>query len=84
VTRFRISAVLVLLFLNAALAMAEGASSRVTGKVSSAGKPLAGVTVVATSPSLLGKRSTVTGSSGMYVLDGLPPGTPFRVPACRR
>jgi hypothetical protein len=75
VSRARLVALFILVVLNAAFAAAEGASSRVTGRVSDGGKPLAGVRVVATSNAMLGTRSTVTGSDGMYALEALPPGT---------
>jgi Carboxypeptidase regulatory-like domain/TonB dependent receptor len=75
VSRVRLAALFILVVLNAALATAEGVSSRVTGKVSAGGKPLAGVRVMARSTAMLGPRSTVTGSDGMYALEALPPGT---------
>ncbi len=42
--------------------------------VDSEGGLLPGVSVVATSPSLLGERSTVTSEHGTFILRGLPPG----------
>jgi hypothetical protein len=56
----------------AALAQTTGALS---GTVSdNDGKPLPGVTVEATSPSLQGTRTTVTGGNGAYRLPSVPPG----------
>ncbi len=53
-------------------------TSTLTGAVTCAGEAVAGVTVSATSSSLLGARSTVTGASGSYILRALPPGS-YRV-----
>ena len=54
--------------------------SRETGAIvgtisDSDGQPLPGVTVTATSPNLIGERSTVTNVQGQYRLPALPPGT---------
>lgn len=55
-----------------------GASSTGTiqGRVSDAqGAVLPGVTVTASSPSMLGPQSTVTSESGTYRFPAVPPGT---------
>ncbi len=39
------------------------------------GEPLAGVTVVATSPALQGEQTAITDEHGAYRIDNLPPGT---------
>jgi hypothetical protein len=46
----------------------------VTGKVTSSGQPLPGVTITVSSPQLQGTRTTVTTSEGDYILPLLPPG----------
>jgi len=59
-------------------AQGGGASSTGTiqGRVSDAqGAVLPGVTVTATSPSMLGPQSTVTSESGTYRFPAVPPGT---------
>src|SRR5918996_3961496 len=61
-----------------AFAQGGGASSTGTiqGRVSDAqGAVLPGVTVVATSPSLLGQQTTVTSETGNYRFPAVPPGT---------
>jgi hypothetical protein len=54
---------------------AQAPTSTLIGRVTIDGKPLAGVTITATSPILLGARTTTSGTSGNYVLPALPPGT---------
>jgi hypothetical protein len=49
-------------------------TAAITGKVTSDGADLPGVTVSVTSPSLQGSRSTITSASGDYILPLLPPG----------
>ena len=44
-------------------------------KAKGTGELLAGVTVVATSPSLQGAQTAITDEKGFYVIAGLPPGT---------
>jgi len=51
----------------------QGTTAEVTGRVSSAGQALPGVTVTLSSDSLLGLRSTVTGENGGYRFAFLPP-----------
>ena len=47
----------------------------ISGTVTSAdGQPLAGATVAAKSPSLIGTRTAVTDGNGAYIFKGLPPG----------
>jgi len=55
---------------------AQISQGRLTGIVTDAqGAVLPGVTVTATSPSLLGERTTVTQADGRYLFPGLPSGT---------
>jgi hypothetical protein len=49
-------------------------TSTLTGTVTTAGQPLAGVTVTISSPALQGTRTTESGSTGAYELATLPPG----------
>jgi hypothetical protein len=61
-----------------AFAQGGGASSTgtINGKVAdSSGGVLPGVTVTATSPSLMGVQTSVTGTDGLYRFPALPPGT---------
>ena len=52
-----------------------GTTGNIVGKVTNAsGEPLPGVTVVATSPSLQGQKTTTTNGEGKYRLVLLPPG----------
>ena len=46
----------------------------ITGRVNAEGSSLPGVTVTVASPSLQGTRTTVTGSSGDYIIPYLPAG----------
>ncbi|MEA2570962.1 MAG: hypothetical protein QOI24_2963 [Acidobacteriota bacterium] len=64
----------VLFSLVAAAMFAQAPTSTLVGRVTIDGKPLAGVTITATSPILLGARTTTSGASGNYVLLALPPG----------
>jgi len=65
------------LLLVAPTAMAQTATTgAVQGVVrDQAGKPLGGVTVIVTSPSLQGEQGAVTDESGSYKITNLPPGT---------
>ncbi|MGH9422409.1 MAG: carboxypeptidase-like regulatory domain-containing protein, partial [Thermoanaerobaculia bacterium] len=49
-------------------------TSSLTGTVTGAGQPLAGVRVTITSPELQGTRTAVTGTAGGYDFATLPPG----------
>jgi hypothetical protein len=71
-TRTAIAAAL--LSLAAVGALAQAPAATLIGRVTTEGKPLAGVTISATSPVLLGTRTTTSGVSGDYVLPALPPG----------
>jgi len=62
------------LLLLAAFPLFAQTTASLTGTVTSAGQPLAGVTVTVTSPALQGARSAVTGDAGEYTFDALPPG----------
>jgi hypothetical protein len=53
---------------------AQPAASSLYGRATSAGRPLAGVTITVASPALLGVRSTTSGAGGDYFLRALPPG----------
>jgi hypothetical protein len=66
-----------ILFIVALCLLVAGpaALAQTTGALSgNDGKPLPGVTVEATSPSLQGTRTTVTGGNGAYRLPSVPPG----------
>ena len=54
--------------------LAQGTSGGLTGSVTTEGRPLPGVTVTVSSPSLQGTRTTVTGDGGAYSFPSLPPG----------
>ncbi len=69
-------AALVLLVLAARPAGAQVEQGRLLGTVKDAqGGVLPGVTVTATSPALIGQRTTATESDGRYLLTNLPSGT---------
>jgi outer membrane receptor for ferrienterochelin and colicin len=55
-------------------ALAQIPTGRLSGHVTSDGKPLPGVSVTATSPNLQGTRTTVTSANGDYLFANLPPG----------
>src|SRR4051794_41967140 len=58
-----------------ALPLFAQTTASLTGTVTSqGGQPIPGVTVIATSASLQGMRSAITGETGMYTLRALPPG----------
>ena len=71
-TRYAVAA---LLLFTAAAGFAQTPVGTLTGRVTADGKPLAGVSVTATSDILLGERATTSSASGNYVLPALPPGT---------
>src|SRR5262245_3886468 len=52
----------------------QATTGSLTGKVTSGGNPLPGVTVTISSPSLQGTRTDVTGDAGGYLFPVLPPG----------
>ena len=75
----RFSRVAVLLMIGLALAVSAfaqtaGTTSPLSGIVTTDGKPLPGVTVTVTSPSLQGTRTAMTGEGGGYTFSALPPG----------
>ncbi len=70
----RIVPFVVILTLAVPALFAQGTSATLTGSVTNAGAPLPGVTVTATSPSLQGMRTAVTGEAGGFNIPGLPPG----------
>ena len=74
--KFCIRFLAVALLLIASSVFAQGVqTSTLEGKVTSSdGTALPGVTVTVRSPALQGERSTVTESTGSYVIRGLPPG----------
>jgi hypothetical protein len=57
-----------------AFAQGTGTTSSLSGKITSAGNPLPGVSVTVASPALQGTRTTVTGEGGGYSFPSLPPG----------
>src|SRR5262245_37254851 len=67
----------VAMLLSSALASAQGVETGIVKDivVSSDNLPLPGVTVTASSPALLGKRSAVTDVNGVFIIKGLPAGT---------
>lgn len=67
---------LVVALAGASVLQAQGTQTgTLVGTVAgSDGSPLPGVTVTATSPALMGERSTVTAGNGDYSIPGLPPG----------
>ena len=75
-------ATLVLLFAYACIASRTAraqtsTTGSIAGRVTDAesGAPLAGVTVIATSPALQGSQAAVSDAGGRYRIDTLPPGT---------
>src|SRR6266849_3697863 len=64
----------VALLASGVFAQGTGTTSSLSGTVTTGGKPLPGVTVTITSPTLLGTRTAVTGESGGYNFQSLPPG----------
>ena len=76
--RSRAAGFLVFVFVSllAASASAQNTPGRLTGLVTDAqGAILPGVTVTATSPSLIGGQTTVTQADGKYLFPALPTGT---------
>ena len=72
-----------LFFAVAAFLVCSGAVAQTTGDISgrvtdASGTPLPGVTIEATSPSLPGARSSVTGPDGLYRIPAVAPGV-YRV-----
>ncbi|HEX9983938.1 MAG TPA: TonB-dependent receptor [Thermoanaerobaculia bacterium] len=73
---YRFLIVLTLLMLSAfpVLAQTAGTTSTLLGTVTSEGSAIPGVLVTASSPSLQGTRTSITGESGGYTIAALPPG----------
>jgi hypothetical protein len=68
--------VLAVLLLPAVTTSAQqGATTEITGRVTSGRQPLAGVTITATSASVQGPRLGTTGENGGFLLPFLPPGS---------
>jgi hypothetical protein len=72
-TRFTLAAALLLF--TCAAAFARTPTSTLIGRVTLDGKPLPAVTITATSPTLLGARTTSSAPNGTYTIPALPPGT---------
>jgi hypothetical protein len=75
-----LAACLALASLTASTAFAQGGGASTTGSINgkvsdTSGAVLPGVTVTATSPSLMGVQNSVTDGSGNYRFPALPPGT---------
>ena len=70
----RFTVLLLLLTAVTGFALAQGTTASLTGTVTSGGQPLPGATVTISSPALQGTRVAVTGGSGNYSIQGLPPG----------
>src|SRR5262245_11447244 len=71
--------ILAVLFATAPQVCAQGGGASTTGAISgkvadSSGGVLPGVTVTATSPSLMGMQTSVTDAGGNYRFPALPPG----------
>jgi Ca-activated chloride channel family protein len=54
--------------------LAAQTSASLTGIVTGAGRPIAGISVTIASPALQGTRSALTGETGAYNFPALPPG----------
>src|SRR5712691_4473344 len=65
---------LLLFVLTPSSLFAQATTGNILGTVTSEGKPLPGVTVTVTSPSLQGTRTAVSGQAGGYNLPSVPPG----------
>lgn len=76
----RFSARVALLFLlvavlaTATFAQTAGTTSTLMGTVTTEGKPLPGVTVTISSPTMQGTRTAVTGEGGGFTFPSIPPG----------
>jgi len=72
----RFGLALLLAFAATSAGFAQGVqTATLTGTVTTGdGEPVPGVTVTATSPSLIGERTTYTGINGDYIIKNLPPG----------
>ena len=67
---------LLAIVLMGGLIMAQGVNAKLEGVVTDTeGGPLPGVTVLASSPTMVGTASTVTDENGKYRLLGITPGT---------
>src|SRR5205809_3219255 len=73
-TRFLVTTLLLLLITGAVFA--QGVQTAILeGTVTGPdGNPLPGVTITVKSPAMMGERTTVTQTTGDYILPGLPPG----------
>jgi hypothetical protein len=76
----RLVALLAVCWLSASVVFAQGGGASTTGSINgkvadSSGGVLPGVTVSATSPSLMGVQTSVTDAGGNYRFPALPPGT---------
>jgi hypothetical protein len=69
--RFLVTAAIVAFIAVSAFAQT---TASLTGDVTTDGKPLPGVTVTISSPSMQGTRTAITGENGGYQFSGLPPG----------
>jgi hypothetical protein len=54
--------------------LAQNPTGTITGRVSTEGGPLPGVTVTADSPAMQGQKVDITGGAGEYIFRFLPPG----------
>src|SRR5436305_5385263 len=75
----RLAAAVLVCVLAAVPALAQGGGASTTGTINgkvsdSSGAVLPGVTVTASSPSLMGVQTSVTGAEGLYRFPALPPG----------
>ena len=72
--RIRIAVTVLLLSFSSLVFAQSIATATLSGKVTSDGAPIPGVTITVASPQLQGTRSTVSSESGDYLLPLLPPG----------
>jgi hypothetical protein len=70
---FRCAGGAIAFLLSGTLLFAQTTAS-LNGIVTAVGRPMAGVTVTISSPTLQGTRSAVTGEAGAYAFSALPPG----------
>src|SRR2546428_4034551 len=73
-TRFLVTTLLLLLITGAVFGQGVQTATLEGTVTGPDGNPLPGVTVTVKSPAMMGERTTVTQTTGDYILPGLPPG----------
>jgi len=73
-TRFLVTTLLLLLITGTVFAQGVQTATLQGTITGPDGNPLPGVTITVKSPSMMGERTTVTQTTGDYILPGLPPG----------